>query len=619
MSLIHLIRLATGATITKEWIEGIRKSWKNVIQQVIRVSEKHEGLDSLEALENAVRYINLLQQHLLFGKGLYPHSENRTITERLKDKAPFNIQAKTTVHLENAREALEEGIRRIKYWREVTDPKTTQYTLDNGRRVEQILSDERFKGLSEGQSLMKFLNWQTAADAQEYAKKADVEISGKLLRALSSFTSQYPGMHVGEEIEREFSVGRLKVVFEDIPIRYLKNLSVDDLAEIRSPRLTRRYVKPMATAMALLKQKKLDFLWYGLVRVECKNCGGKNPYDTPEKVFGVGAVYIPSKDQITIYVNPDTFITELLIHELGHRYYYKFMSMADRAEFSSYFGQVPGVSDYGKTISSEDFAEVFAWYVLNRHLTSDQLGRFKKFLGRKQQRGASALSLPRLKLLGTTKGLAVYEVDGAWVREHLDPDFTNFGYDLRWPFIPKGELWVDHEQQPDEWPFYVKHMLAERRLLQRGLTLDQAQDLSSRIEQAERQTLQPERNLTEPKLKKLGKVGDLSLWLVDGKVVRDSLYVDFTEGGHDLVYHWIPSREIWIDNDVQPTERRLVILHELFERRLMSKGWTYTKAHQQALAREDAERTRQKQSAVRDRRPLRTMGQGQDGCSSRSS
>jgi hypothetical protein len=65
------------------------------------------------------------------------------------------------------------------------------------------------------------------------------------------------------------------------------------------------------------------------------------------------------------------------------------MSMADRAEFDSYFKGVPSVSEYGGTISSEDFAEVFAWYVLNRHLTRDQLERFKKFLGRKSQRGAS--------------------------------------------------------------------------------------------------------------------------------------------------------------------------------------------------------------------------------------
>jgi hypothetical protein len=391
MGLIQHIRNAAGVTIDPKWIQGIRKSWKNVISQVARVKERNEGLDSAEAIDNALRYLALLQQDLFFGKGLYPfQGGNRTLQEQLKDKAPFNIQAKVSVHLEAAREALEEGKRRIKFWMAVTNPQTHEYKMDGGRRVKEIVEDERFKGRSEGQAIMKFLNWQSPLEAQDAAKKADAEISGKLLRALTSFTVKYPGMDIGTGVDREFSVGRMKVVFEDVPTQYLKGLSPEAIEEIRSPQIAKRYVKPMANAQTLLKKKGLDFLWYGVTRILCKTCGGKNPLDTVDKVWGVGGDYSIGKDRINVYVDPKTFVTELMVHELGHRYYYKFMSMADRAEFSSYFGQVPGVSDYGKTISAEDFAEVFAWYVLNRNLTSDQLGRFKKFLGRKKQRGASA-------------------------------------------------------------------------------------------------------------------------------------------------------------------------------------------------------------------------------------
>jgi hypothetical protein len=86
--------------------------------------------------------------------------------------------------------------------------------------------------------------------------------------------------------------------------------------------------------------------------------------------------------------DPSDHTSKLIVHELGHRYYYKFMSAADRAEFDSYFGQVSPVTEYGGTHTSEDFADVFAWYVLNMKLNRDQLERFKKFLGRKSQRGA---------------------------------------------------------------------------------------------------------------------------------------------------------------------------------------------------------------------------------------
>ena len=49
--------------------------------------------------------------------------------------------------------------------------------------------------------------------------------------------------------------------------------------------------------------------------------------------------------------------------------------------------------------------------------------------------------------------------------------------------------------------------------------------------------------------------------------------------GHDYVYEFVPQNEIWVDDDIAEAERGYVILHELHERNLMAKGWTYDKAH----------------------------------------
>jgi hypothetical protein len=67
--------------------------------------------------------------------------------------------------------------------------------------------------------------------------------------------------------------------------------------------------------------------------------------------------------------------------------------------------------------------------------------------------------------------------------------------------------------------------------------------------------------------------------VVDGELVRDLYYIDFTEGGHDKVYKFVPPKEVWIDDDVSPAERKFILLHELHERHLMDLGWTYDKAH----------------------------------------
>jgi hypothetical protein len=72
---------------------------------------------------------------------------------------------------------------------------------------------------------------------------------------------------------------------------------------------------------------------------------------------------------------------------------------------------------------------------------------------------------------------------------------------------------------------------------------------------------------------------DVKVWLVSGDLVRSLLFIDFTEGGHDKVYKFVPEKEVWIDDDVMPEERKFILLHEMHERHLMSEGWRYSKAH----------------------------------------
>jgi hypothetical protein len=79
--------------------------------------------------------------------------------------------------------------------------------------------------------------------------------------------------------------------------------------------------------------------------------------------------------------------------------------------------------------------------------------------------------------------------------------------------------------------------------------------------------------LKPPYLQKLTQRGEISIWIVDGRLVRSVFDVDFTEGGHDYVYEFVPQNEVWIDNDLEESERPFVLLHELHERNLMAKGW----------------------------------------------
>ena len=55
--------------------------------------------------------------------------------------------------------------------------------------------------------------------------------------------------------------------------------------------------------------------------------------------------------------------------------------------------------------------------------------------------------------------------------------------------------------------------------------------------------------------------------------------IDFTAGGHDYVYEFVPENEVWIDNDIEQQEHGYVLLHELHERNRMAAGWPYSRAH----------------------------------------
>ena len=93
-------------------------------------------------------------------------------------------------------------------------------------------------------------------------------------------------------------------------------------------------------------------------------------------------------------------------------------------------------------------------------------------------------------------------------------------------------------------------------------------------------------------LKLLGKRGNLKIYLVSGRLVRQHFDFNFVFGGHGLVYDYVPKNEIWMDDAMLTKERKYVLIHELYELDLMKKGKKYNDAHDYACAREKEERRR---------------------------
>jgi hypothetical protein len=199
---------------------------------------------------------------------------------------------------------------------------------------------------------------------------------------------------------------------------------------------------------------------------------------------------------------------------------------------------------------------------------------------------------PYIKKADEIGPLTVWIVDGQYVRTNIDEEFTNFGQHYCFRFIPVHEFWIDREHGLGEEQFFIDHLLVEHRLMAGGMVYDKALERADAVERKERRKTDLIRKISRlPKKEIVDKIhkrllrkysGAVKVWLVKGELVRSLYFIDFTEGGHDQVYHFVPKSEVWLDDDIGPGERKFVLLHELHERHLMSLGWPYFKAHRSA-------------------------------------
>jgi hypothetical protein len=200
------------------------------------------------------------------------------------------------------------------------------------------------------------------------------------------------------------------------------------------------------------------------------------------------------------------------------------------------------------------------------------------------------LKLPYLEKGDERGNLQVWVVDGSHIRGHIDEEFTNFGQHYRYPYIPLDELWIDREAGHDERQFFIDHLLVEHRLMAEGMPYEKALPKADLEERKERrragdikdlthhgQKLPDGKDVHERLWKKLES--GVSVWVVNGRLVRSVFDIDFTAGGHDYVYEFVPGNEVWIDDAIVEPERGYVLLHELHERNRMSTGWPYSRAH----------------------------------------
>jgi hypothetical protein len=214
--------------------------------------------------------------------------------------------------------------------------------------------------------------------------------------------------------------------------------------------------------------------------------------------------------------------------------------------------------------------------------------------------------------MGKKENLDIWIVDGNQVRLKIFSSFLYGGNEQRYPFNPKGEIWIDNAISCEEYYLTLAHELNERHLMAKfGWKYITAHDSSLSLEQTIRHSNDDICRAHEASLGKvaatdfsgikeiknipdsiklvyiyripMGTREGIDIWIVDGYMVRKNIYPDFGFSGNDLSYHFIPHKEIWIDGQVSCEETEYSISTELMERKLMEKGKLYDDAYSDAI------------------------------------
>jgi hypothetical protein len=214
--------------------------------------------------------------------------------------------------------------------------------------------------------------------------------------------------------------------------------------------------------------------------------------------------------------------------------------------------------------------------------------------------------------IGKKDNYDIWIVDGNQVRLKIFSSFLYGGNEQRYPFNPKGEIWIDNAISCEEYYLTLAHELNERHLMAKfGWTYIASHDSSLSVEQTIRHYNEEICRAHESVLKKVvatdydnikeiksipdsiylqniyrvpvDTLDGISIWIVDGYMIRKNIYPDFGFSGNDLSYHFIPPKEIWIDGQVSCEETEYSIATEMMERKGIESGKSYDDAYSDAI------------------------------------
>jgi len=319
--------------LTKQWLMGVRRGWLHVLEL------KPSGWPAiLKAFDTVMTFVDNLDEQVKYVRR-GPYTSVQTMSDAGKLEAAFK----------KLRDAIAEKRRAAEHWMQVD-----QDPVGYGRGSFTKEQGEHMRGRYEeafGEMLTAYVptkidkakgQWNKTREAPVTELLDDVlEILRKdAARLQEAIKTEKDILDRGGEIDSPTEEAFKDPVFKEFEFGHMKVVVCDPKS---NGHRIRAYVRILDVAHQLMSRKGFADLWYGVLFLQSddyKTLGEaeRRSYERAgyANLESVAGTYHSGDDIVEITAPADDRTIKTIIHELGHRYWYKRMSQANRARFEEF-------------------------------------------------------------------------------------------------------------------------------------------------------------------------------------------------------------------------------------------------------------------------------------------
>lgn len=369
----RIARRFKAELLTKQWLMGVRRGWLALLNV-----KPHDWEGILKAIDALREFVDNLEEHIFYvRRGPYTSVPSMTESQKVRDE------------FKRLREAIADQKRRAGHWMEV-ERQGPEYLGRATFRVEEGASMRKLYEEKFSDMMTTYVPTKANPAKGTWNKTREANLTELLDKILELLRADAARLEKGIKTEEEMGATFTKDVFKDPAFKEFSfgRMKVIVTDPKGNGHLIRPYIRLLDVAHQLTTKKGFADLWHGVLFIQSADYrelsdSEKASYERAgyKDLQNVAGTFHSGDDTVVITAPANDRLISTVVHELGHRYWFKRMTAEKRRRFEAFLDEgVLPVSEYGKNTPAEAFAEAFAWYCTGRDMNRDQIESFRAVL-----------------------------------------------------------------------------------------------------------------------------------------------------------------------------------------------------------------------------------------------